>query len=80
MDEGQQQMAITMLAVTAGIGPVLSGLGKMATGASVLLKAFSGPAGWITLAVGALVGLGVMIASIDTPIEKAGQVAQGNQI
>lgn len=70
MDAGQQQTTISMLAITAGIGPVLSGLGKVATGASVLMKAFSGPAGWITLAAGALVGLGVYIANLDTPIEK----------
>lgn len=77
MDAGTQQTVIGLLAVSAGIGPVLSGLGKMATGASVLMKAFSGPAGWITLAVGALAGLGVYIASLDTPIEKLDKSLKG---
>ena len=33
-------------------------LGKMATGASALLKVMSGPAGWIALGVAGLAGLG----------------------
>lgn len=77
MDEGQQRTIITMLAVTAGVGPVLSGLGKLAQGASFVMKAFSGPAGWITLAVGALVGLGVYLNSIPSTAQKATKALAG---
>jgi TP901 family phage tail tape measure protein len=77
MDVGQQQMVISMLAVTAGIGPLLSGLGKIATGASTLLKVFSGPAGWIALAAAALIGLGIAINNVETPTKKLDKTLKG---
>lgn len=77
MSDRQKELVLTTGAVAAGIGPVLNGMGKLATSGSVLLKAFSGPAGWITLAVGALAGLGVYLATLPTDAEKVAAALGG---
>jgi phage-related minor tail protein len=70
IDPAIQQNIISFVAFGAATGPVLSGLGKIATGAGALMKLFAGPAGWVTIAVGALAGLGAWIGSIKSPIDQ----------
>lgn len=70
MPEAQQKTAIGFAATAAAAGPALSALGKMATGVGAIMKLMSGPAGWITLGVIGLAGLGIAIGSVKSDMQK----------
>jgi len=66
LDEGQRKTIIRIAAVVAAIGPLLLGVGKAIQVFQTLkttVLAASGPGGWLLLLTGALVGLGVAIAT-----------------
>ncbi len=66
LDESQKRLIITIAGLAAAVGPLLIVVGKMLT----LFAAMSGPAGWITLAVVAVVALGIAIWDLNSASEK----------
>ncbi len=61
LDEDQKKLIITVAALAAAIGPLLIVVGKMIA----LFAAMSGPVGWITLAVVAVVALSIAIWGLN---------------
>ncbi|HDY89608.1 MAG TPA: phage tail tape measure protein, partial [bacterium] len=61
LDEDQKKLIITVAGLAAAIGPLLIVVGQMVA----LFAAMSGPAGWITLAVIAVVALSVAIWKLN---------------
>jgi phage-related minor tail protein len=74
LDPAIQQNIVGIAGIAAAVGPALSTIGKMAQGAGALMKLFSGPAGWVALAVTALAGLGVAIGAIDAKLKEGFEV------
>lgn len=77
MDDEQQQNLVTLLGISAAVGPVTSGMGKLIKLGTTAKALFAGPAGWIALGTAGLVGLGAAIAGIDTPMEKLDKRLKG---
>lgn len=71
LDDGTKKMILTMLAVIAGVAPVLIIIGKIATGISALMSVISavgpviailtGPIGLVIAAVAAAIAIGVLL-------------------
>ena len=71
LDEGAQNAILTVLGITASIGPVISTFGKLTTTMSTLLPMLISPAGLAGMGVTALAALGVYIASLPSDLETA---------
>lgn len=80
MNPAMQQSTITFGLLAAATGPVLSGFGKIATGAGALIKLFTGPAGWVAIAATALAGFGIIVANVKSQTQLLDEKLRGVKI
>lgn len=70
LDPAGQQTVLTLAAIAAAGGPVISSIGKISTGLSALSKVMVGPSGWVIAGVAAFAALGYAIATAETDVQK----------
>ena len=76
MSDASQNAVLTVLGLTAAIGPVTSTIGKLSTTLGTLLPMLLSPTGLIAAGATLVAGIGVYIASLPSEIQKTMEQVQ----